>query len=47
MTLLTATKVKHYFGGLCAVSDFNLQLHYGDLMGLLALMAPEKLRSST
>jgi branched-chain amino acid transport system ATP-binding protein len=35
MTLLTATKVKHYFGGLCAVSDFNLQLHYGDLMGII------------
>ncbi len=35
MTLLTATKVKHYFGGLCAVSDFNLQLHYSDLMGII------------
>lgn len=35
MTLLTAVKVKHYFGGLCAVSDFNLQLHYGDLMGII------------
>lgn len=35
MTLLTATKVKHYFGGLCAVSDFNLQLYSGDLMGII------------
>ncbi len=35
MTLLTANKVKHYFGGLCAVSDFNLQLYTGDLMGII------------
>ncbi|NJM12791.1 MAG: ABC transporter ATP-binding protein [Synechococcaceae cyanobacterium SM1_2_3] len=35
MTLLTASKVKHYFGGLCAVSDFNLQLYTGDLMGII------------
>ena len=35
MTLLTATRVKHYFGGLCAVSDFNLQLYSGDLMGII------------
>ena len=35
MTLLTATKVKHYFGGLCAVADFNLQLQSGELMGII------------
>lgn len=35
MTLLAATKVKHYFGGLCAVADFNLQLQSGELMGII------------
>ena len=35
MALLTATKVGHQFGGLCAVADFNLELHYGDLMGVI------------
>lgn len=35
MALLTATKVRHYFGGLCAVSDFNLSLQSGDLMGII------------
>lgn len=35
MTLLTARKVKHYFGGLCAVSEFNLELHAGELMGII------------
>ena len=35
MALLTATKVKHYFGGLCAVADFNLDLQPGDLMGII------------
>jgi len=35
MALLTATKVGHHFGGLCAVADFNLELHYGDLMGVI------------
>jgi hypothetical protein len=27
MTLAEATKVGHLFGGLCAVADFNLDLH--------------------
>ncbi len=35
MTLLTASKVKHYFGGLCAVSEFNLELQAGELMGVI------------
>lgn len=35
MTLLTAHKVKHYFGGLCAVSEFNLELQAGELMGII------------
>lgn len=33
--LLEATKVRHFFGGLCAVGDFNLQLHAGELMGII------------
>jgi len=35
MTLLTATKVGHYFGGLCALADFNLELRRGELMGII------------
>ena len=35
MTLLTATKVRHCFGGLCALADFNLELHQGELMGII------------
>jgi branched-chain amino acid transport system ATP-binding protein len=35
MTLLTTTKVKHWFGGLCAVSDFNLELQTGELVGII------------
>jgi len=35
MTLLVATKVRHLFGGLCAVADFNLELHAGQLMGII------------
>ena len=35
MALLTAIKVEHHFGGLCAVADFNLELRYGDLMGII------------
>ena len=35
MTLLTATKVGHYFGGLCALTDFNLELRRGELMGII------------
>ena len=35
MALLTATKVRHHFGGLCAIADFNLELHQGELMGII------------
>ncbi|MFO1425008.1 MAG: ABC transporter ATP-binding protein [Candidatus Competibacteraceae bacterium] len=35
MALLTATRVRHYFGGLCAVSDFNLDLQPGELVGII------------
>lgn len=35
MTLLAATNVKHYFGGLCAVSDFNLTVNAGELVGVI------------
>ena len=35
MALLEAARVKHYFGGLCAVADFNLELNAGDLMGII------------
>jgi len=35
MTLLEANKVRHFFGGLCAVADFNLDLHAGELMGII------------
>ncbi|MBK7982279.1 MAG: ABC transporter ATP-binding protein [Candidatus Competibacteraceae bacterium] len=35
MTLLAASKVKHYFGGLCAVSDFDLALQAGELVGVI------------
>ena len=35
MTLLTATKVRHCFGGLCALADFNLELRQGELMGII------------
>ena len=35
MTFLTASKVKHFFGGLCAVSDFDLDLRAGELMGVI------------
>jgi len=34
-TLLEATQVKHFFGGLCAVADFNLDLQTGQLMGVI------------
>ena len=34
-TLLEATRVKHFFGGLCAVADFNLDLQTGQLMGVI------------
>jgi branched-chain amino acid transport system ATP-binding protein len=35
MPLLTATNLRHCFGGLCALADFNLELHQGDLMGII------------
>lgn len=35
MTLLQAKGVTHYFGGLCAVSDFNLVLEAGELVGVI------------
>jgi branched-chain amino acid transport system ATP-binding protein len=33
--LLQAKNVTHYFGGLCAVSDFNLDLEKGELLGVI------------
>ena len=35
MPLLQASKVTHYFGGLCAVSDFNLDLEPHELVGII------------
>ena len=35
MPLLQAKNVTHYFGGLCAVSDFNLDLEKGELIGII------------
>jgi branched-chain amino acid transport system ATP-binding protein len=35
MLLLQASHVTHYFGGLCAVSDFNLDLEQGELVGII------------
>jgi len=35
MPLLQASKVTHYFGGLCAVLDFNLDLEPGELVGII------------
>ncbi len=35
MALLTATDVRHNFGGLRAIDQFNLELHEGELMGLI------------
>jgi branched-chain amino acid transport system ATP-binding protein len=35
MPLLQAKNVTHYFGGLCAVSDFNLELQPHELVGLI------------
>jgi len=35
MPLLQAKNVTHYFGGLCAVSDFNLDLEKGELVGVI------------
>lgn len=33
--LLQAKGVTHYFGGLCAVADFNLDLEEGELIGII------------
>ncbi|HUK11762.1 MAG TPA: ATP-binding cassette domain-containing protein, partial [Thermoanaerobaculaceae bacterium] len=33
--LLRAESVSHYFGGLCAISDFNLALEAGELIGVI------------
>jgi branched-chain amino acid transport system ATP-binding protein len=35
MTLLRVDHVTHYFGGLCAVSDFNIDLEPGELVGII------------
>jgi len=35
MPLLQARGVTHYFGGLCAVQDFNLDLEPGELVGII------------
>ncbi len=35
MALLRIDSVTHYFGGLCAVSDFNLELQPGELVGII------------
>lgn len=33
--LLQAKNVTHYFGGLCAVQEFNLELENGELVGII------------
>jgi branched-chain amino acid transport system ATP-binding protein len=35
MSLLQVDQVTHFFGGLCAVSDFNLDLKAGELVGII------------
>lgn len=35
MSLLQAKNITHYFGGLCAVMDFNLDLEKGELVGII------------
>ncbi|HEY3276073.1 MAG TPA: ABC transporter ATP-binding protein [Syntrophorhabdaceae bacterium] len=35
MTILKASHLTHYFGGLCAVSDFNLDLEPHELLGII------------
>ncbi|MCC6147815.1 MAG: ABC transporter ATP-binding protein [Anaerolineaceae bacterium] len=35
MPLLQIDHMTHYFGGLCAVSDFNLELESGELIGII------------
>ncbi len=33
--LMQAKGITHFFGGLCAVSDFNLDLEHGELVGII------------
>jgi len=35
MALLTASQVRHCFGGLCALNEFSLELESGELMGII------------
>ncbi|MCL5023544.1 MAG: ABC transporter ATP-binding protein [Nitrospirae bacterium] len=35
MTLLRASGITHFFGGLCAVTDFNLSLDRDELLGII------------
>lgn len=35
MSLLQINNLTHYFGGLCAVSEFNLDLQSGELVGII------------
>jgi len=35
MALLQIDSLTHYFGGLCAVYDFNLALEHGELVGII------------
>lgn len=35
MSILEIHNLKHYFGGLCAVSDFNLKLEPGELVSII------------
>lgn len=35
MTILKASHITHYFGGLCAISDFGLDLEPGELLGII------------
>ena len=35
MPLLHIKNLTHYFGGLCAVDDFNLELESGELLGII------------
>jgi branched-chain amino acid transport system ATP-binding protein len=35
MPILEINNLKHYFGGLCAVSDFNLKLEPGELVSII------------
>src|SRR5271157_4015905 len=35
MPLFMIKNLSHYFGGLCAVADFNLSMEHGELVGLI------------